>query len=404
MSNLFKGAALGAGLMYFLDPQRGRRRRALVRDSSVRLTHKLRDAADVTRRDLSNRYQGVKSKAQSLFSSSHQPHSDEQLKARIRSQLGRVSSHPRAIEVEVHDGRVTLRGPVLSDEAQRVFDAVSAIRGVQHVDNQMEIHQEPGNIAALQGGSTRQGARWDVLQQRWSPATKALVGGGALAFLSRAAPRSGVRGAILGAVTTALAGKAIKSVQRRRESGDRAQSFIGESRRAGQRRWGGRQASRQSDSGASRWRGESGAMRVSDIMTRSPATCSPDTSLREIASLMVKHDCGSIPVVEQGSNKPIGIVTDRDITIRAIAEGKNPQQLSARDCMTSPLESIQCSASLDECTDRMEASQIRRMIVVDDDNKICGIVAQADIAMYAPQEETAEMVQQVSTPAPVPTI
>jgi CBS domain-containing protein len=145
-------------------------------------------------------------------------------------------------------------------------------------------------------------------------------------------------------------------------------------------------------------------MRVSDIMTPSPATCRPETPLREVAALMVKHDCGSIPVVEQGSNQPIGILTDRDITVRAIAEGRNPQELIARDCMTSPIESIQCSASLDECTDRMESSQIRRMIVVDDDNKICGIVAQADIAMYAPEEETAEMVQEVSTPAPVATI
>ncbi len=399
--NILKAAAVGAGAMYFFDPQRGRRRRAQVRDAALRFTNELRQMADITRRDLANRMQGFKSQAQTLLSSDKEPASDDQLTARIRSHLGRVSSHPHAIQVEVHDGRVTLRGPVLSDESQQVFEAVAAVRGVQHVDNQMESHQEPGNIAALQGGSTRPGAHWDIFQQRWSPATKALVGGGALAFLSRAAPRSGVRGAILGAITTALAGKAIKSAQGGREAGDRGQSLIGDFRRSGQRRW---RASRQSNSASSYWKGESGTMRVSDIMTRSPVTCTPDTPLREVATLMVKHDCGSIPVIEQGSNQPIGIITDRDITIRAIAEGKNPQQLSTRDCMTSPIESIQCSASLDECTDRMEASQIRRMIVVDDDNKICGIVAQADIAMYAPQEETAEMVQEVSTPAPVPTI
>jgi hypothetical protein len=204
--NLFcKGATLGAGLMYFFDPQRGRRRRALVRDAAIRFSNELRDAADVTRRDLSNRFQGFKSEAQSLFSSQGESPSDEQIKARVRSQLGRASSHPRAIEVEVRDGQVTLRGPVLTQEAQRVFDAVCSIRGVKHVDNQMETHQEPGNIAALQGGATRDGAQWDIFQQRWSPATRALVGGGALALLTRAAPRSGVRGAILGAITTALA-------------------------------------------------------------------------------------------------------------------------------------------------------------------------------------------------------
>jgi CBS domain-containing protein len=397
MNSFCKGATLGVGLMYFFDPQRGRRRRALIRDAAIRLSNKLRNTADVTRRDLSNRYQGVKSKAQTLFSTRQQPAPDEQLKARIRSQLGRVSSHPRAIEVDVHDGRVTLRGPVLAEEAQRVFDAVCAVRGANHVDNQMEIHQEPGNIAALQGGVTREGAQWDVFQQRWSPATRALVGGGALALLTRAAPRSGVRGAILGAITTALAGKAFKASQR-------AQRGNGHSRQTSQRSRQSSVSAGQSGHHTSYWQGERNTMRVSDIMTPSPVTCRSETPLREVAALMVKHDCGSIPVVEQGSSHPIGIVTDRDITVRAIAEGRNPQELIARDCMTTPVESIKCSASLDECTDRMEASQIRRMIVVDDNDKICGIVAQADIAMYAPEEETAEMVQEVSTPAPVTTI
>jgi CBS-domain-containing membrane protein len=72
--------------------------------------------------------------------------------------------------------------------------------------------------------------------------------------------------------------------------------------------------------------------------------------------------------------------------------------------MTSPVETIFCEASLDECCDKMESSQVRRMVVVDQDGKICGIVAQADIAMYAPEEETAELVHDVSAPTPTPTI
>ena len=145
-------------------------------------------------------------------------------------------------------------------------------------------------------------------------------------------------------------------------------------------------------------------MKVSDIMTPSPATCHADTTLKEVARLMLQCDCGAIPVVHPGTNEPVGIITDRDITIRTIAEGRNPIELKTSDCMTSPVESISCEASLDECTDKMEASQVRRMIVVDQDNRICGIIAQADIAMYAPTEETAELVQDVSAPAPMPTI
>jgi CBS domain-containing protein len=146
------------------------------------------------------------------------------------------------------------------------------------------------------------------------------------------------------------------------------------------------------------------SMNVSNIMTPSPATCHRSTKLQEIARLMHQCDCGAIPVVEEGTNHPVGIVTDRDITIRAVSEGRNPLDLTAGDCMTSPIETISCDASLDQCCDKMESSQVRRMVVVDQDGKICGIVAQADIAMYAPEEETAELVHDVSAPAPMPTI
>src|SRR5687767_5962520 len=109
-------AALGAGLMYFLDPDRGKRRRAMVRDACIRLSNETQDAVDVTRRDLTNRLHGFKSEMKSFFQGSAIPLRDEQLTARIRSHLGRVASHPRAIDLECHDGRVVLRGPVLAAE------------------------------------------------------------------------------------------------------------------------------------------------------------------------------------------------------------------------------------------------------------------------------------------------
>ncbi|MEX2139912.1 MAG: CBS domain-containing protein [Pirellulales bacterium] len=400
-----RGAALGAGLMYFFDPRQGARRRALIRDACVRLSNETRQALDVTRRDMGNRLQGLKSEVTSYFSgSSSEPVGDEQLKARIRSHLGRVSSHPRALEIEVHDGRVRLRGPVIAAESQRVFDCVRCVPGVRHVDNEMEQHQEAGNISALQGGSERPGEQWDILQERWSPSTRLLVGAGAASLLACASGRgllAGTLGAIGLGIMTGNTPRRVMSPNRRVQPGTQhRQTPQGRSgRQRGRFSIGG-----LSDRGEYEFGEERNGMKVSNIMTPSPATCHRQSKLQEVARLMLQCDCGAIPVVEDGTNRPLGIITDRDITVRAIAEGRDPQSMTVGDCMSSPVETISSEATLEECVDKMESSQIRRMIVVDADNKTVGIVAQADIAMYAPQEETAELLHDVSTPAPAPTI
>ena len=137
-------------------------------------------------------------------------------------------------------------------------------------------------------------------------------------------------------------------------------------------------------------------MNVGEVMTKDPACCSPETSLQEVAQMMVDNDCGCIPVVNSGSNEPVGTVTDRDIACRVVAEGKNPLDLTASDVMTSDVVSIRPDASLDECCKVMEDHQIRRVLVVDDQGCCCGIVAQADIAANASASDTAEVVQEVS--------
>ena len=138
-------------------------------------------------------------------------------------------------------------------------------------------------------------------------------------------------------------------------------------------------------------------MKVKDIMTASPASCTEDTPLQEIARTMVGRDCGSVPVV-RGGRTLAGIITDRDVVIRAVAEGRNPLTLKAKDCMTSPAISIGEDASLNECTDLMESNKIRRMPVVDKSGALVGIVAQADVARHASQKEAGELVRDVSAP------
>jgi CBS domain-containing protein len=140
-------------------------------------------------------------------------------------------------------------------------------------------------------------------------------------------------------------------------------------------------------------------MNVSEIMTRDPAWCTPETRLRDVAQLMIDHDCGQIPVVESEQNRrPVGVVTDRDIVMRAIAKGRNAEELLVGDVMSHPAITVTPDARLEECCRMLEDSQVRRVPVVDEHGQLCGIVSQADIAQYAPERITAEVVRTVSQP------
>ena len=138
-------------------------------------------------------------------------------------------------------------------------------------------------------------------------------------------------------------------------------------------------------------------MKVRDIMTENPTCCTAETSLQEVAQMMVDHDCGCIPVVDSKDSKmPVGMITDRDICCRVVAKGKNPLDLTAGDAMTSSVVSVTPETALEECLNLMEQSQIRRIAVVDGNGAVCGILAQADVAINAGDRQTAEVVQEVS--------
>jgi CBS domain-containing protein len=138
-------------------------------------------------------------------------------------------------------------------------------------------------------------------------------------------------------------------------------------------------------------------MKVADIMTHDPACCTAESGLRDVARLMVDHDCGEIPVVDgQRTMRPVGVVTDRDVVVRCVAEGKNPLEAEAGDVMSSPVVTVTPETTLDRVSDLMEKHQLRRVPVVDEAGAICGIVAQADIARHAPAREVAEVVREVS--------
>jgi osmotically-inducible protein OsmY len=135
-TGLFIGAAAGSTLMFVLDPNGGRRRRALIWDKVTRASRKTRDGLDATARDVANRASGVAAATRGRWSA--QSVSDAKLIERVRAKLGRVCSHPHAVDVDAHDGHVTLRGPALTSEVDNIVAEASGVRGVTGVRNELE--------------------------------------------------------------------------------------------------------------------------------------------------------------------------------------------------------------------------------------------------------------------------
>ena len=204
MNRILMSAAIGAAAMYFFDPKAGRRRRTRTRDKAQRAARKLRAAYDVTARDARHRAQGLQAMGRRLLRRDGEV-SDEKLIGRVRAVLGRYVSHPHAVEVDAHEGEVSLAGPILQHEVAALLGAVKGVPGVRRVSNQLQAHKQPGNVSSLQGGVPRPGQRFELLQHNWSPAARLAVGFvGLLLFL-----RGGITGRFGGA---ALLGRAISNL------------------------------------------------------------------------------------------------------------------------------------------------------------------------------------------------
>jgi CBS domain-containing protein len=141
-------------------------------------------------------------------------------------------------------------------------------------------------------------------------------------------------------------------------------------------------------------------MQLKDIMTRDPVVLSPDVPLKEAAQKMREIDSGVMPVGED--DQLLGMLTDRDITVRATAEGKDPNNTPVREVMTP--EVVYCFEDDDvrDAARKMEEHQVRRLIVLTRDKRLAGIVALGDIAVHAPSDQLAgEITEAVSEPADV---
>ena len=123
-------------------------------------------------------------------------------------------------------------------------------------------------------------------------------------------------------------------------------------------------------------------MKIQEIMTKDPATVTPGTTVRDAAKLMQREDTGILPVVEsEGNKRLVGVVTDRDITVRAVAAGKDPSSATVREAMSEGVRWVYEDASAEEAARIMSEHQIRRLPVINRDKRLVGIVAVGDFAV-----------------------
>lgn len=147
------GLGLGAALMYIADPDRGNRRRALVRDQAIHYGKQAQNLADEANRQgryIGGKLRGTLAESQARLREERVP--NDVLVERVRSAMGRAVSHPRAIQVVAREGHLVLSGPVLERDVEQLIDTAEHVRGVRSVENRLEVHREPGRIPSLQEG------------------------------------------------------------------------------------------------------------------------------------------------------------------------------------------------------------------------------------------------------------
>src|SRR5512145_2501113 len=193
---LLTGFGMGIGLMYFLDPDRGRRRRALVRDKVTHASRVSRSAVGATSRDVANRATGVAARMRRALR--RDGVEDEKLVARVRASIGHVVSHPRVVEVEAYDGVVTLRGPILESEVNPLLTAVEQTPGVREVIADLDEYSTPADVPELQGDWSRTDRR-STWRRHTSPTARFLAGTAGLALAGYGVTRRDSSGWMLAA-------------------------------------------------------------------------------------------------------------------------------------------------------------------------------------------------------------
>jgi CBS domain-containing protein len=134
--------------------------------------------------------------------------------------------------------------------------------------------------------------------------------------------------------------------------------------------------------------------KVREVMTDRPRCVTMETPISEVAQLMESEDIGSLPVLE--GDQLAGMITDRDIVVRAIAQGKDPRGMPVREVASRELVTVYADDDLSNALKKMASQQVRRLPVVDEENRLVGILAQADVALEVKEKAVGEMVEEIS--------
>ena len=193
ISIAFAGAGLGAGAMYLLDPSGGRRRRARLAEAASHVSHRAQAITGMTARDVRHRASGLAARTLDQLVGEGAA-SDDVLVERVRARVGRLVSHPGAIDVVASGGAVTLKGPVFEAEVDQLMKGVAAVAGVTAVENSLEAHRDAAHVSALQGPGPRTVPAPSAKWLRWTPTTRLIAGVAGLALVALSSPNRPIRG------------------------------------------------------------------------------------------------------------------------------------------------------------------------------------------------------------------
>ena len=213
LKTLITTLGLGAGLMYFLDPQYGERRRAMVRDKANRFVSDIDESINIAVEDARNRARGVLLEMTARLSDERVP--DWILEERVRSNLGRTGRYTRGVDSRAENGRIYLTGPILREDQDTLVKAAMRTRGVHGVEDQLQVVDNPQDIPALQSASVSRGQTRSSAQHNWSPTTRLLssVGGSLLTLYGLT--RKGVAKPVLGTAGLVLTARGLTNLQTR---------------------------------------------------------------------------------------------------------------------------------------------------------------------------------------------
>jgi len=138
--------------------------------------------------------------------------------------------------------------------------------------------------------------------------------------------------------------------------------------------------------------------KCNEVMTKNPVCCLPSDTVSRVAELMKSKDIGPIPIIDSVQTKKlVGILTDRDLALKIVADGRNPKSTKAEEVMTREVVTCRAEDDLQNALDAMSGHKLRRIPVIDNNSRIVGIIAQADVATRVDEpEETAAMVRKIS--------